>query len=101
MSFETLNTEVDQQVLSLHRHRFEFWWAWTGGRWRQVDACADCGLKFEAWRFRQICLGVLGELMLAGEKIPTRWTPHFPERVRVSRRALKTNKQRLPRPLAS
>ena len=94
MSFDTFNAEVDRQVFSLRAHRFDWWWTYFGGRWRWVCGCTECGLKWEHYREKQLCLGVIGELMLAGEKVPARWTHNFAERVRVARRAWKAKSER-------
>ena len=91
MSFDLLNAEVDVQVLSLRGHAFARWWTHFGGTWRWVDGCEHCGRKYEGWwQMEQICLGALGELMLAGEKIPPRWRANFEARRRLGRRAWKT-----------
>ena len=94
MSFDAFNAEVDLQVLSLRPHAFECWWTRFGGRWRWVTGCAHCGLRWAWFREKQTCLGVLGELMLAGEKIPPRWRHNFDERRRIARRAWKTKAKR-------
>ena len=93
--FDALLADVDRQRLALGRHVWRSWPVLSGGRWRWPTACEQCGLKWEFYRHRQICLGVLGELMLAGEKVPKRWTKNFSERVRVARRAMKPRKKGL------
>lgn len=80
--------------LSLRPHRWDHFPAWVGNRWRWTTACPFCGLKFEWARRRQICLGVVGELLLAGEKVPKQWARDFDERRRVSRRAWRTKAKR-------
>ena len=92
--FSALNLEVDRETLSLRPHRWKSWCGWMGDRWRWVYACWECGVKYEPYIFRQTCLGVVGELMLAHERVPSRWTKNFPDRVRVSRRAWKPKKKK-------
>lgn len=91
--FAALNAEVDKEALSLRPHLWKGWAMWTGRRWLWVFACEGCGLKYEGFRENQICVGVLGELMLAHEKIPARWRHNFNERMRLGRRAWKPKQQ--------
>lgn len=92
--FAALVGEVDRQTFKLERHEWRYFPWWTGQRWLWTTACAQCGLKYERTRWKQICLGVIGELLLAGEKVPARWRHDFPERVRLAHRAWKTKGKR-------
>ena len=88
MSVDTLQHEVDMERLNLRPHPWEWWWVRNGTRWHEILACPMCGAKYEHhWQLGQICLGIIGELMLAGEKVPTRWSHDFDERRRLGRRA--------------
>ena len=98
-TFQTLLIEVDMQRLSLRPHKFEWYHWWTGQRWNQVFACTECGIRYEGWwHADQICLGVIGELMLAKEEVPKQWTQDFEERRRLARRAWRAKHKPDPKP---
>lgn len=67
--------------LDLHR------WGWYQARgWtKRVVACADCGVQLRRDNWFDLCLGIVGELLLDPDdapRVPHRWRGNWAERRR-------------------
>ena len=72
-------------LAALHQHC----WGWYRGRaWTKwVRACEDCGALLRRDNAHDLCLGIVGELLLDPDetsRVPVRWRENWEERRRLA-----------------